>query len=418
MTTYFVQGCNDKTFFVDTKLSKISYEEVYMNKIYVGVDVAKHIHYASFINSDGEVLIKAFKFTNDLSGFNILEEKLKLYQECDLIIGFESTAHYANALMVHFFNKNYKLTMINPLKTHALRNINIRGSKNDRIDSKLIATFLKSNNYELINQSFINLIELKTLTRSRYKIVSNCSRSKIQLKAALDQIFPEYAYFFRSSFHGNASYSILKEFQNPKDISELHLTKLTNILSKNSKGRFNKCKAIELKEISRQSVGLSNTALEINIKHYIEQIELFTKQKVELDKQIQILLSKSECPLLNLKGIGFVTAATIIAEIGDINKFNHYSKLIAFAGLDPKTKQSGNFNAASVKMSKRGSRQLRYALIFASENLVRNTETFSNYYQLKIQAGKSHYQALGHCAGKFTRIIYKILKSETEFNLI
>lgn len=92
--------------------------------------------------------------------------------------------------------------------------------------------------------------------------------------------------------------------------------------------------------------------------------------------------------------------------------------MVAFAGLDLKINQSGNFNATSAKMSKRGSRNLRYALIFTCENLVRNTETFSTYYEAKRNAGKSHYQALSHCAGKFIRIIYSVLKSESEFNLI
>lgn len=389
-----------------------------MNKIYVGIDIAKHDHYASFINSDGVILIKSFKFTNDLSGFNILEDKLNSYSKDDIIIGFESTAHYANSLMLYLFNKEFHLTMINPLKTHALRNINIRGAKNDKIDSNLIANYLRSEDYELITKSFINLIELKTLTRSRQDIVTSCTKSKIQLISALDQVFPEYAGFFGASVYGDASYSLLKEFQNPNDIAKINLTKLTNLLLNNSHSRYGKEKAIALKELAKNSVGLTNTSLELNIKHYIDQIELFSKQKAELEKRISTLLQTLDCPLLKLKGIGNTTAANIIAEIGDINRFKNSSKLLAFSGLDPKIKQSGNFNATSVRMSKRGSRQLRYSLIFACENLVRNTTTFAEYYTKKRDEGKSHYQALGHCAGKFIRILFKILKSNTEFNLI
>lgn len=389
-----------------------------MNKINVGIDIAKNEHYASFINSSGEILVKPFKFTNDLTGFKILEDKLKLYSTNDIIIGFESTAHYANSLMFYFFNKGYNLTIINPLKTHALRNINIRGAKTDRIDANLIATFLRSNDYKLVGQKFIDLIELKTLVRSRQNIVTSRTKAKIQLISVLDQVFPEYASFFKDSLHGKASYSLLKEYQNPKEISKLHLTKLTNLLLDNSHKRFDKNKALALKELAKFSIGLENKALELNIKHYIEQIEMFGKQKTELEKRISILLGNLDCPLTSIKGIGTVTAATIIAEIGDINRFKNSSKLVAFAGLDPKVKQSGNFNASSVRMSKRGSRQLRYALIFACENLARNTTTFADYYTKKRDEGKSHYQALGHCAGKFIRILFRVLKDNTEFNLI
>ncbi len=388
-----------------------------MNKIIIGIDIAKKEHYASFINSSGEILIKPFKFTNDLAGFKILEDKLNLYPINDIIIGFESTAHYANSLMVYFFYKGYDLTIINPLKTHALRNINIRGAKTDKIDANLIATYLRSNDYKLVDQSFIDLIVLKTLVRSRQSIVTSRTQAKIRLVAALDQVFPEYSSFFKASLHGKTSYTLLKECQNPKDIAELHLTKLTNILLNNSHQRFDKNKAIELKEIAKSSIGLKNSALELNIKHYIEQLEMLDKQKTEIEKEISILLENLDCPLISIKGIGTVTAATIIAEIGDINRFKNSSKLVAFAGLDPKVNQSGNFNASSVRMSKRGSKQLRYSLIFACENLVRNTTTFAEYYNKKREEGKSHYQALGHCAGKFVRILFRVLKDNTEFNL-
>lgn len=389
-----------------------------MNKIFVGVDIAKKEHFASFINSSGENLTKTFKFTNDLAGFNILEEKLKLYPKHDIVIGFESTAHYANAMLLYFFNKGYNLTMINPLKTHALRNINIRGAKNDKIDAHLIATFLRSNDFKLVDQKFIDLIELKTLTRARQDIVTSCSKAKIQLVSALDQIFPEYATFFRASVHGTTSYALLKECPSPEKIAKMHLTKLTNILISNSRNHFSKKHAEALKLLAKSSVGLTNYALELNIRLFIERIELFSKQKAEIESRISTLLNELSSPLLNLKGIGEVTTANIIAEIGDINRFKNYSKLIAFAGLDPKIRQSGNFNATSVKMSKRGSRQLRYSLIFACENLVRNTSTFAEYYSRKRDEGKSHYQALGHCAGKFIRIIYRVLKDNTEFTLI
>ena len=118
-----------------------------------------------------------------------------------------------------------------------------------------------------------------------------------------------------------------------------------------------------------------------------------------------------------MPGIGDMTAAIIISEIGDINRFNNPSQVLAFAGLDPSVKQSGNFNASSTRMSKRGSSLLRYALILAANNVQLNTKTFNDYYNSKRLQGKLHYNALGHCAGKLVRNIFYMLKHNVKFNL-
>ena len=107
----------------------------------------------------------------------------------------------------------------------------------------------------------------------------------------------------------------------------------------------------------------------------------------------------------------------ILGEIGDIHRFSNPSKLLAFAGLDPSVYQSGNFQAKTTRMSKRGSRVLRYALMNAAWNVVRNNATFRAYYDAKRAEGRSHYNALGHCAGKLVRVIWKMLTDEVEFNL-
>ena len=101
----------------------------------------------------------------------------------------------------------------------------------------------------------------------------------------------------------------------------------------------------------------------------------------------------------------------------DIHRFSEPKKLLAFAGLDPSVHQSGNFQAKRTRMSKRGSRVLRYALINAAHNVVKNNSTFKDYYDSKKAEERSHYNALGHCAGKLVRVIWKMLTDNVEFNL-
>ena len=121
--------------------------------------------------------------------------------------------------------------------------------------------------------------------------------------------------------------------------------------------------------------------------------------------------------IMTIPGIGYLNGGMILGEIGDIHRFSTPKKLLAFAGLDPSVYQSGNFNARRTRMSKRGSRILRYALMNAAHNVVKNNATFKAYYDKKMAEGRTHYNALGHCAGKLVRVIWKMLTDEVEFNL-
>lgn len=132
---------------------------------------------------------------------------------------------------------------------------------------------------------------------------------------------------------------------------------------------------------------------------------------------MELIVTSLNSLIMTIPGIGFINGGMILGEIGDITRFSNPSKVLAFSGLDPAVYQSGNFNASHTKMSKRGSRPLRYALINAAHNVVRNNKTFKEYYNQKISEGKSHYNALGHCAGKLVRIIFKIRTGNVEFKL-
>lgn len=121
--------------------------------------------------------------------------------------------------------------------------------------------------------------------------------------------------------------------------------------------------------------------------------------------------------IMTIPGIGTTNGGMILGEIGDIHRFSTLGKLLAFAGLDPSVYQSGNFQAQKTRMSNRGSRVLRYALVNAAHNVVKNNATFKAYYDAKRAEGRTHYNALGHCAGKLVRVIWKMLTDEVEFNL-
>ena len=384
--------------------------------IYVGIDIAKNTHWASAMNSDGEILLEPFSFQNNNEGFQKFISKLSSFDKQKMLIGLESTAHYGENIISYLFNLDYKIGIINPIQTSNLRKSNIRKTKNDKVDTFIIIKSLTLNNYNLVTTRDINNIKLKGLSRSRHNLIVMRSRSKIQLASFIDQLFPELNKFFKGNLHLNVSYQLLKEYSSPKDISSLHLTKLSNILHDNSHGRYNKQDAIRLRELAKNSVGIDNPTLSLQIKQAILQIELYTEQIEEVEKLSKQILDEMDSKLLTIPGMSYNQATVIHGFIGDINRFNKSCQLLAYAGLDPSIYQSGNFEARSTRMSKRGNSLLRYNLVYAAHNLVLHNRTFKEYYDLKRSQGKTHYCALGHCAHKLVRVIFKMLKSNVDFN--
>lgn len=385
--------------------------------IYVGIDIAKNTHWASAMNSDGEILLEPFSFQNNNEGFQKFISKLSSFDKQKMLIGLESTAHYGENIISYLFNLDYKIGIINPIQTSNLRKSNIRKTKNDKVDTFIIIKSLTLNNYTLISSRDINNIKLKGLSRSRHNLIVMRSRSKIQLASFIDQLFPELNKFFKGNLHLNVSYQLLKQYSSPKDISSLHLTKLSNILHDNSHGRYNKEDAIRLRELAKNSVGIDNPTLSLQIKQAILQIELYTEQIEEVEKLSKQILDEMNSKLLTIPGMSYNQATVIHGFIGDISRFNKSCQLLAYAGLDPSVYQSGNFEAHSTRMSKRGNSLLRYNLVYAAHNLVLHNKTFKEYYDLKRSQSKSHYCALGHCAHKLVRIIFKMLKSNVDFDL-
>ena len=385
--------------------------------IYVGIDIAKNTHWASAMNSDGEILLQPFSFQNNNEGFQKFISKLSNFDKQKMLIGLESTAHYGENIISYLFNLDYKIGIINPIQTSNLRKSNIRKTKNDKVDTFIIIKSLSLNNYNLVTTRDINNIKLKGLSRSRHNLIVMRSRSKIQLASFIDQLFPELNQFFKGNLHLNVSYQLLKEFSSPKQISSLHLTKLSNILHDNSHGRYNKQDAIRLRDLAKNSVGIDNPTLSLQIKQAILQIELYSEQIEEVEKLSKQILDEMKSKLLTIPGMSYNQATVIHGFIGDINRFNKSCQLLAYAGLDPSTYQSGNFEARSTRMSKRGNSLLRYNLVYAAHNLVLHNKTFKEYYDLKHSQGKTHYCALGHCAHKLVRIIFKMLKSNVDFDL-
>ena len=182
---------------------------------YVGIDIAKLNHFASVVNSDGEVLVKPFKFTNDNDGFCRLLSAIGSFDRSSLIIGLESTAHYGDNLVEFLVSRRYQVCVINPIQTSTMRKNNIRKTKTDKVDTLLIAKTLMIQPHRFFSQEDIDMLHLKSLGRYRMKLIKERTRTKIQLTSYADRVFPELQYFFKSGLHQKAVYALLKEAPTP-----------------------------------------------------------------------------------------------------------------------------------------------------------------------------------------------------------
>lgn len=386
---------------------------------FLGIDIAKTNHVASLINNNGDVVIRAIKFTNSNDGFDKLLTTIqdKLNDLSNIEVAMEATGHYWLSLYSALTDNGFNVSVYNPYQVKSYRGAyNNRKQKNDVIDSIIIADYLRVFGSKESKLPQENLLSLKQLTRFRSNIVSNVSSLKVQVVGLLDKVFPEYKQLFCDTF-GTTSKQLLLKCPTPDDILKISTTKLANLLSKHSKGKFNKDTALHIKDVATSSFGIKFTTdtCSFEIKQLINQIIFLENQIEEVNKQIQQLYNKLDSHLLSVPGVGINLAPIILSEIGDINNFDKPSKLIAFAGTDPSENQSGNKLSSNEKTSKRGSPYLRHAIYTASLVAISNEPELRAYYDKKISEGKHHFVALAGISRKLLTIIYYILKENRDY---
>lgn len=390
-----------------------------MNHYFLGIDIAKTNHVASLIGADGSVVIRAIKFKNSNEGYTKLLNTIqnKLNDLSNINIAMEATGHYWLSLYSALVDDGFNVSVYNPYQIKSYRGAyNNRKQKNDIIDSIIISDYLRVFGMKDSKLPQEDLMALKQFTRFRSNIVENVSSIKVQVIGLLDKVFPEYKDFFCDVF-GVTSKQILLNCPTPDDIIRISTTKLANLLSKNSRGKFGKDDALNMKEVAKSSFGIKFTtdACSFEIKQLINQVIFLESQLEDVDKQISELYNKLDSHLLSVPGIGIKLAPTILAEIGDINNFDKPSKLIAFAGVDPSENQSGNKLSTNNKLSKRGSPYLRHAIYTASLVAISNEPKLRSYYDKKINEGKHHFVALAGISRKLLTIIYYILKEDRDY---
>ena len=386
--------------------------------IYVGIDVAKDKHDCFITNSDGEVLFKAFTIANNLTGFTELYQKIESVMEdvSKVKVGLEATGHYSYNLLGYLIDKGLPTYAINPLHTNLYRkSLSLRQTKTDKVDARTIASMLMSDvNLKSYSDTSYHNEELKSLTRYRFDKVKERAKLKSSVSRLVCILFPELEKLV-PTLHMASVYALLSEFPGAKKVANVHLTRLTNLLTKASKGRYVKETAITFRDAARTSIGSNMPAKSLELKHTIKLIRELTSEIDEIENEIKIIMDEIHSPILSIPGINYRMGAMIIAEIGDFNRFDSPDKILAYAGFSPSTYQSGQLDGAYSHMEKRGSRYLRYALYNAAKYVCHWDSTFAEYLARKRAEGKHYNVAISHAIKKLVRVIYHLEKTNQQY---
>ena len=380
----------------------------------IGIDVAKDKHDCCILDSDGTVRADCFTIFNNMDGFRQLLRAIRsCTKKSDKIkVGLEATGHYSYNILGFLLDNGLPVYVMNPLHTNLYRkSLSLRKTKTDRVDARTIATMLLSDvDLKSYTDTAYHNEELKSLTRYRFEKVRERAKLKQSVSRLVTILFPELEKIV-PSLHGTSVYALLTEYPSAKQISEVHLTKLTNLLATASKGHYGKEKAVQIRDAAKASIGSVIPAKSLELKHTIKLIQELTSEINEIEDSIQQIMDELHPPILSIPGMGIHSAAVILAEIGDFSNFSSPDKILAYAGCSPSTYQSGKLTNCYAHMEKRGSRYLRYALYNATKYVCHWNPVFAEYLAKKRAEGKHYNVALSHATKKLVRLIYALQKS-------
>ena len=383
----------------------------------VGIDIGKNHHEASIVSPEGKQIGRSLRFATTHKGADSLMSFIfKNIGNSPCVFGMEATGHYWYPIYSFLKAKGYTICVINPIQSDSLRKMYIRQTKNDSIDSFLIAEVIRFGQFGTTSMADENILAMRQLCRYRDSVISSRTEIKLRISTIMEQIFPEYEKQF-SSLWVSTSMGILEKYFTPENIENAPIDELFEIIKDKSHNRLTKAKAISIKEAAADTFGIkiAQDAFSFQLKQLIDRMNFHDKQIEALDIEIMKYYEQFDCYLHTIPGIGIIGAATILAEIGDISRFKNSSALVAFAGIDPTVRQSGEFNSTHNHMSKRGSPYLRHAIFLAATTCSFHNSPLNAYYKKKRDQGKHHLTATGAVARKLTTVIYAVLRDSKPY---
>ena len=386
----------------------------------VGIDVGSVKHYFRAFNWRGiELTKKPIPFSNSMEGFTAFSaEVVRLMEQNGLeeaMVGFEPTGHYWFNLGQFLSGKNIKFVMVNPLHVNKTKELDDNSpSKNDCKDPRVIANLVREGRYFFTYMPTGVFAELRNASNRRFVLTEELIRTKNRLQKWIAVYFPEYKGIY-THIDAKGGMLVLKTAPTPEEIIKLGVDGVIQIW-KEAKLRGNgHKKAMLIVNAASQSIGLTEGLEEahMEIQDLIEDYELQMKRLEKVNSLIENLCKQIKYvdKLLEIKGIGIITVAGFIAEVGDITRFDNAKELQKLAGLELVADSSGKHNGKT-RISKRGRKRLRYLLVQAAVSVIGKNDEFRQiheYYTTRKNNPLKKMQSLIAVACKLIRVFYVIL---------
>jgi len=410
----------------------------FLNDFVVGIDVSSEFSIVAMLAPTGELIRKPFRIDHNPVGFHKLLDILKKEEERlkrKPIYFVESTGIFHLPLFFFLKSNDLKGFVLNPLCVHSTKNFDLRKVKNDNKDSEAIARLAKYQDVKVSMMPEPQILVLRMMTREYYAVSDMLTMMKNRLCTDLYLLFPGFLNVFSGPF-GKTALAVLKSYPSPRAIRDADTDVLTLLIAKTSRkgSEWASNKVALLRDCAQLASSMPSefSMLDTKIKIHIDGIQHMQASLNGIEAQVKTMIKSKEFPaqakrnielLDEIPGIGFFTAATLIAEIGDFNLFNSPKALTAFFGLDPSVNQSGKFNGDRNKISKRGTRIGRRILFTVAMASIRRTRdgkeinpVLRDFYASKCVSKKKKV-ALVAVMHKLLHYIFAVLRDQKPFEL-
>ena len=415
---------------------KVKYEDRQKQKVIaittdtlvVGVDIAKNYQWARFVDFRGIEHDRALRFKNSKGGFETILAKIreicKKENFTKAVVGMEPTGHYWKAL-ANWLGKQdgIKVVLVNPYATKQAKELDDNSqTKSDKKDALTIAKLVKDGRYFELYLPHDIYAELRGLSTVRTGLNKRKNALKNTITAVMDEYFPEYVEVFRCPLSGKASRHLLKVCPFPKFILELGEDGVTEEIKKAVKRTVGRKKAIQMVEAAKESIGVDygEEAARLKLRLMLEELELLEKQTEELEGQMADALHQTDYAdfLLSIKGIGVVTLAACMGELGDPSRFENPRQMSRMAGYNLVEDSSGK-NKSGTKISKRGRKNLRSVLYQMALTMVATNDEMKQLYRYlktREKAPLKKMQALVVISKKILTLIHTLAKKKENYD--
>lgn len=394
--------------------------------LYVGVDLALD-HNVTVVLTERAQQLTRFRFSNERAGYDYFYHRLatlqQQHQAAAVLVGMEPTNYYWKLLATDMEQQQpgYEYRLVNPYTVKKNREgDHLDRSKDDNRDAFTIADLLRTGKYTETRLLQGGYAELRQYVTLHTRLQKDLRRQKMLINNLAGQLFPELDQVF-DDFTGLTAIALLRRHAAAGIVKALSEEAFIAGVRADFEGRrLGVGKLRRAHHLAQQSVGLQagREALQLALGLHLESWQTLQEQLIRVDAALaETFLALPEAPyLLSIPAMSIITAATILAEIGDPSHYTNARQLIKLAGIQPVPNTSGRKTRSQTPMSHQGRPRLRTALFFAVMRLVRLDRAFAQAYQQLKQRAKNPLtpmQALGALMNKLLRIVWALIRQRT-----